>query len=60
MPKHKTSAGILIYRFREGALEVFIGHQGGPLEESRDLHVWTVPKGQVGILIELQKMLDRG
>jgi predicted NUDIX family NTP pyrophosphohydrolase len=46
MPK-KTSAGILLYRRREG-LEVFLVHPGGPFWARKDLGAWTLPKGEVG------------
>lgn len=41
----ETSAGILLYRRRAGALEVFLVHPGGPFWARRDLGAWTVPKG---------------
>ncbi len=47
MSRHKVSAGILLYRFRDGEIEVFIGHQGGPTYEGREFGSWTVPKGLV-------------
>jgi predicted NUDIX family NTP pyrophosphohydrolase len=48
MSKHKTSAGILMYRFNDGKVEVFIGHQGGPTQSGKDIFgTWTVPKGGV-------------
>jgi predicted NUDIX family NTP pyrophosphohydrolase len=42
----KRSAGILVYRRREGALEVFLVHPGGPFWVKKDLGAWTVPKGE--------------
>jgi predicted NUDIX family NTP pyrophosphohydrolase len=41
----RQSAGILMYRFRNGALEVLLAHPGGPLWEGRDAGAWTIPKG---------------
>lgn len=42
----KRSSGILLFRRRDGLLEVLLAHPGGPLFASRD--VWTVPKGEPG------------
>jgi predicted NUDIX family NTP pyrophosphohydrolase len=42
----KTSAGILVYRLREGRLEVFLVHPGGPFWAKRDLGAWSIPKGE--------------
>jgi predicted NUDIX family NTP pyrophosphohydrolase len=43
----RTSAGILLWRKREGCLEVLLAHQGGPLWAKKDLGHWTIPKGEV-------------
>jgi predicted NUDIX family NTP pyrophosphohydrolase len=43
---HKVSAGLLMYRIREGSLEVFLAHPGGPFFRSRDEGSWTIPKGE--------------
>ena len=42
----KRSAGLLIYRLKNGFLEVFLVHPGGPLYAKRDVAVWTIPKGE--------------
>jgi predicted NUDIX family NTP pyrophosphohydrolase len=42
----KTSAGILVYRFRDGTLEVFLVHPGGPFWRKRDMGAWSIPKGE--------------
>jgi predicted NUDIX family NTP pyrophosphohydrolase len=42
----KRSAGILVYRRREGSLEVFLVHPGGPFWVKKDRGVWTIPKGE--------------
>lgn len=34
-----------MYRLRNGALEVFLAHPGGPVFENRDDGVWAIPKG---------------
>src|ERR1700752_2657271 len=44
MPK-KTSAGLLLYRLRDGALEVFLVHPGGPFWARKDDGAWSIPKG---------------
>ncbi|MEO5884196.1 MAG: NUDIX domain-containing protein [Candidatus Limnocylindrales bacterium] len=45
----RRSAGLLLYRKApRGALEVLLGHPGGPLWASRDAGVWSVPKGEYG------------
>jgi predicted NUDIX family NTP pyrophosphohydrolase len=43
----KTSAGLLPYRWRDGRLEVFLVHPGGPLWVNKDVHAWSVAKGEV-------------
>ena len=41
-----TSAGILLYRIRDGVVQVLIGHMGGPFWASKDAAAWSVPKGE--------------
>jgi len=43
----RTSAGILLWRLRGGALEVLLAHNGGPFWVKRDHGHWTIPKGEV-------------
>jgi predicted NUDIX family NTP pyrophosphohydrolase len=43
----KQSAGLLMYRRREGGLEVFLVHPGGPLWARKDLGAWSIPKGLI-------------
>ncbi len=43
----KMSAGILMYRKRGGALEVFLVHPGGPFFTKKDLGIWGIPKGEI-------------
>jgi predicted NUDIX family NTP pyrophosphohydrolase len=40
------SAGLLLYRIRDGRPEVFIGHMGGPFWARKDEHAWSVFKGE--------------
>jgi predicted NUDIX family NTP pyrophosphohydrolase len=42
----KTSAGLLLYRLRDGRLEVFIGHMGGPFWQKKDAGGWSIIKGE--------------
>jgi predicted NUDIX family NTP pyrophosphohydrolase len=42
----KTSAGLLMYRRREGGTEVFLVHPGGPFYARKDDGVWSIPKGE--------------
>ena len=44
----KRSAGLLLYRKRAGALEVFLVHPGGPFWAKKDAGAWTIPKGEIG------------
>jgi predicted NUDIX family NTP pyrophosphohydrolase len=40
------SAGLLLYRRRDGRPEVFIGHMGGPFWARKDERAWSVFKGE--------------
>ncbi len=42
----KTSAGILLYRFRENKPEFFLVHPGGPFFVNKDAGAWSIPKGE--------------
>jgi predicted NUDIX family NTP pyrophosphohydrolase len=42
----RVSAGLIMYRFRGGGLEVFLAHPGGPYTELKDDGYWTIPKGR--------------
>jgi predicted NUDIX family NTP pyrophosphohydrolase len=44
----KRSAGLLLYRRRNEALEVFLVHPGGPFWARKDLGAWSIPKGEYG------------
>ena len=43
----KLSAGIILYRYRKGKLEVMLVHPGGPFWKNKDEGVWSIPKGLV-------------
>jgi predicted NUDIX family NTP pyrophosphohydrolase len=42
----KQSAGILLYRLNNDALEVFLVHLGGPFFANKDDGSWSIPKGE--------------
>lgn len=42
----KKSAGILVYRLRSKAIEVFLVHPGGPFWKNKDDGAWSIPKGE--------------
>jgi predicted NUDIX family NTP pyrophosphohydrolase len=42
----KLSAGLLLYRVRDGVVEVLIGHPGGPFWARKDGGAWSIPKGE--------------
>ena len=42
----KRSAGLLLYRRRRDACEVFLVHPGGPFWQARDSGAWSIPKGE--------------
>lgn len=41
------SAGILMYRYRHGEIEVFLVHSGGPYWSGKDHGAWSIPKGEL-------------
>jgi predicted NUDIX family NTP pyrophosphohydrolase len=46
-PAPRRSAGLLLFREPSaGAVEVLLGHMGGPMWARRD-RAWTVPKGEI-------------
>ncbi len=36
----------MVYRRREGGVEVFLVHPGGPFWAKKDLGAWSIPKGE--------------
>ncbi|OBK20630.1 NTP pyrophosphohydrolase [Mycobacterium asiaticum] len=42
----KLSAGVLLYRTRDGVVEVLIAHPGGPFWARKDDGAWSIPKGE--------------
>jgi predicted NUDIX family NTP pyrophosphohydrolase len=43
----QLSAGLLIFRFREGRLQVLLAHPGGPFFKNKDEGAWSLPKGVI-------------
>ncbi len=39
------SGGVLLFRFRNGRLEVLLVHPGGPFWTRKDEGAWSIPKG---------------
>ena len=46
MAKTKQSAGLLVYRRRDGGFQVFLVHPGGPFWAKKDAGSWSIPKGE--------------
>jgi predicted NUDIX family NTP pyrophosphohydrolase len=42
----KLSAGLLMFRKRDGQVEVFLVHPGGPFWRYKDAGAWSIPKGE--------------
>ncbi len=42
------SAGLVLYRVRDGKTEVLLVHPGGPFWKRRDEGAWSIPKGEMG------------
>jgi predicted NUDIX family NTP pyrophosphohydrolase len=43
----RISAGLLMYRIRDGKLQVLLAHPGGPYFKKKDEGAWTIPKGEI-------------
>lgn len=44
----RESAGILLYRRpKDGGIQVFLAHPGGPFWGEKDEGAWTIPKGEI-------------
>jgi len=43
----RISAGLLMYRFRNGILQMLLAHPGGPFFKKKDEGAWTIPKGEI-------------
>jgi predicted NUDIX family NTP pyrophosphohydrolase len=42
----KRSAGLLVFRRTHAAVEVLLGHMGGPFWARKDAGAWSIPKGE--------------
>ena len=42
-----TSAGLILFRVREGTLQTLLGHMGGPYWTRKDDGAWSIPKGEL-------------
>lgn len=47
MSSPRVSAGLLMYRFQNGQLQVLLAHPGGPFFANKDEGVWSIPKGEL-------------
>ena len=45
----KTSAGLLMFRLRNGEPEVLLVHPGGPFWAKKDEEAWSIPKGELAV-----------
>jgi predicted NUDIX family NTP pyrophosphohydrolase len=43
----KVSAGLVMYRVRDGQLEFLLAHPGGSFWKNKDAAAWTIPKGEI-------------
>lgn len=43
----KISAGLVMYRVRNGDLEFLLAHPGGSFWRNKDTAAWTIPKGEI-------------
>lgn len=43
----RVSAGLLMYRFHEGQLQLLLVHPGGPFFVNKDEGAWSIPKGEL-------------
>jgi len=44
----RLSAGLLMYRIRDEAIQVLLAHPGGPYFVNKDDGHWSIPKGEPG------------
>jgi predicted NUDIX family NTP pyrophosphohydrolase len=42
----RISAGLLMYRIKDGAIQFLLVHPGGPLFHGKDEGIWSIPKGE--------------
>ena len=58
----RLSAGLLMYRIKDGAIQVLLAHPGGPFFAKKDDGHWSIPKGEPGadedLLITAQREFE--
>lgn len=42
----RLSAGLVMYRIKDGKLQVLLAHPGGPFFRKKDDGAWSIPKGE--------------
>jgi predicted NUDIX family NTP pyrophosphohydrolase len=42
----RLSAGLLMYRIKDGAIQILLAHPGGPFFVNKDEGEWSIPKGE--------------
>jgi len=42
----RLSAGLLMYRIKDGSIQVLLAHPGGPYFVNKDEGAWSIPKGE--------------
>lgn len=52
----KISAGILLFKRKEGKFFYFLVHPGGPFWKNKDMGAWSIPKGETS---EDENLLER-
>jgi predicted NUDIX family NTP pyrophosphohydrolase len=55
----KTSAGVLLFRFKNEYPEILLFHPGGPYWAKKDAGVWSIPKGELNENEEPIKAAER-
>jgi predicted NUDIX family NTP pyrophosphohydrolase len=55
----RYSAGLLLYRFSQGDLEVLAVHPGGPFWAKKDDGAWSIPKGEYDLGEEPLSVAER-
>ncbi len=43
----EVSAGLMMYKFNNGKLKIFLVHPGGPYFKKKDNGYWSIPKGLI-------------
>jgi predicted NUDIX family NTP pyrophosphohydrolase len=42
----RISAGLLMYRIKDGTVQILLAHPGGPFFAKKDNGAWSIPKGE--------------